>query len=423
MLGAGTLGVILSAPGQTAGVSAFTDFLVADLAIGRSALSLSYLVGTILSAALLPRAGRLYDRYGARVTATGSALLLSLVLLLLASAPALVSVFPSAAAGRTAGASAAVILTLLFFILRFSGQGMLTLSSRNMVMEWYQRGRGRANAVMGISVASAYSLTPGAFSLLIRMAGGWQEAWRISSLALLGFAGFAALTYRWKPEVVGQHPDGIPPEPQGSGKTADAADQLGLSLREARSTWSFWGIALPLVLAGLLLTGYTFHVVDIFAQAGRSRAAAVRIFLPVALVAVVIQTLANWLSDRISLKYIAAALCAGIVMLCAGILGLNWSFAPALLIGGQGLMEGCMAVIAVVTWPRYFGRAHLGAISGFAGALTVLGTALGPSLMSASLDIGGNYGAAMLGSAALGVLLLVGALRADPPEPGETGRE
>ncbi len=417
MLGAGTIGVIVSAPGQTAGVSAFTDFLIADLGIGRSALSLAYLVGTLGSAALLSVAGRLYDRFGARVTATASALLLSSVLLMLAASPGVLSALGAVSSGLTRPVAAGVIITFLFFLLRFSGQGMLTLASRNMVMEWYQRRRGRANAVMGISVAFAFSLTPGAFTLLIRSVGGWQQAWRLSALVLAVFGGFAALVYRWKPEVMGQLPDGDQPG-DAAQSPESGADQRGFTLAEARRTWAFWGVALSLLLAGLLVTGYTFHVVDVFAQAGRSRVSAVRIFLPVSVVAVVIQALGNWASDRISLKYIAMALCAGIILISVGIILLEHNLALVLLVGGQGLVEGCVAVLSVVTWPRYFGRAHLGAISGFAAALAVFGTSLGPGLLSLSLDATGSYGTAAGLTAALAMVLLVGSFRIRVPELG-----
>ncbi|MFW6289211.1 MAG: MFS transporter, partial [Spirochaetota bacterium] len=65
LLGSGTIGLLMSAPGQTVGVSVFTDPLMEALGLTRSLLSLGYLVGTLASALLLSRAGRLYDRYGA----------------------------------------------------------------------------------------------------------------------------------------------------------------------------------------------------------------------------------------------------------------------------------------------------------------------------------------------------------------------
>ena len=54
----GTIGVLMSAPGQTIGISVFTDFLIDALGITRDSLSLAYLIGTMSSSFLLTRAGK-----------------------------------------------------------------------------------------------------------------------------------------------------------------------------------------------------------------------------------------------------------------------------------------------------------------------------------------------------------------------------
>ena len=44
-----------------------------------------------------------------------------------------------------------------------------------------------------------------------------------------------------------------------------------------------------------------------------------------------------------------------------------------------------------VSWPRFFGLAHLGAIAGFATSLNVAGSALGPAIFSFGEQQTGNY--------------------------------
>ena len=69
VVGASTAGVLMSMPGQTMGVSVFTDPLIEATGLDRLSLSNAYLLGTLGSAALLPHAGRLIDRLGVRPTA------------------------------------------------------------------------------------------------------------------------------------------------------------------------------------------------------------------------------------------------------------------------------------------------------------------------------------------------------------------
>jgi sugar phosphate permease len=406
VLGFGTLGMLMSAPGQTIGVSVFTDYLLEELALTRTGLSLAYLLGTLGSALALSWAGRLYDRFGGRLVATTAALLLSFVLLGLTAAPDL--------ARFLGGAVAAFgVMSVGFFLLRFSGQGMLTLASRNMVMEWFDRRRGSANAVMGVSISFGFSYAPRVFDDLIGIAG-WRAAWRDLAVAMVVFAVLAFLFYRDTPEAHGLAPDG-PLRSKKRTNHPETATGRDFTLSEARRSYSFWVFTLALLLAGLVLTAYTFHIVSIFSDAGLSRERAVSVFLPAAIVAVIVEFGGSWLSDYIKLKYLLMVQLTGIMVLTVSVSLLQPGAGVAGVILGQGLMQGVFGILSNVTWPRFFGRGHLGAISGFVMAFTVVGTAVGPYVFSLGRDLTGSYGLPALLCAAVALALLLAAGRANRP--------
>jgi OFA family oxalate/formate antiporter-like MFS transporter len=70
-----------------------------------------------------------------------------------------------------------------------------------------------------------------------------------------------------------------------------------------------------------------------------------------------------------------------------------------------------------VTWPRFYGREHLGAISGFSMSITVFGSAIAPWLFSQSLDKLGSYSPVITATGILTAITFALALRAD--EGGE----
>ena len=125
----GSIGMLMSIPGQTVGVSVFTDFLMEALGLSRNALSIAYLVGTVGSALLLSAGGRAYDRFGARVTGVVVTLLLSGVLFFLSVADRATKGITGLIGLRTetgaATAVAFVVISAGFFWLRFLGQGNL----------------------------------------------------------------------------------------------------------------------------------------------------------------------------------------------------------------------------------------------------------------------------------------------------------
>ena len=75
-------GVILAmtAPGQTAGLSPFTDPLIQELGVSRTAISFSYLIGTLTGALTMPYFGRLIDRIGSKTAIIAVGIGLSLVI-------------------------------------------------------------------------------------------------------------------------------------------------------------------------------------------------------------------------------------------------------------------------------------------------------------------------------------------------------
>ncbi|MFW6214805.1 MAG: MFS transporter [Alkalispirochaetaceae bacterium] len=403
----GTLGMIMSSPGQTIGVSVLTDFLIQELSLSRTELSFAYLIGTVGSALLLAQAGRLYDQFGGRLVATAASALLAIVLVGLTLAPAV-------AARLGVPLFTFFLISGGFFLLRFSGQGMLTLASRNMVMEWFVERRGVANAVMGVSISLGFSYAPRLFDDLIRNFS-WQGAWRVLAAAVALFGLLAFLLYRDTPEAHGLLPDG--PLRGKSRKThPEARAGRAFTLREARRTYTFWVFAFTLFLGGLVVTAYTFHIVSIFDAAGMARSTAVSVFFPAAVVAVIVEFAGSYLSDYIKLKYFAILQLTGVVILTISVAVLAPGLPVAGVIAGQGISQGMFGIVSNVTWPRFFGRPHLGAISGFAFSLTVAGTAVGPYIFSAGRDITGGYTVVALSCSLLALILILSALGANRPE-------
>lgn len=421
ILPAAILGTLASIPGQTVGVSVFTDFLLQVHTISRSGISLAYLVGTVASALLLSWAGRIYDRFGARTMGVPVSLGLAATLLLLSFSDTL-SLGLVRMLSLPASAASFVVLVLCFFLVRFLGQGNLTMISRNMVMKWFDRRRGLANAFLGVSISLGFSAAPGFIDSLISSAG-WRESWQLMAWILLGMAVFILVVYRDKPADMGQVADGGPlrvkNEGEGKKRKQRASGRFKLiaslpeeefSLSEARRTPVFWLVALAMSMSALLVTAATFHVVSIFEEAGVDRAKAVMLFLPGSIVAVVFQFIGSAVSDYIRERWLALVQLAGGLLLALTVIVRGDMAMQFFFVLGIGLSQGMMGINAAIIWPRLFGLSHLGAIGGFATALGVAGSAMGPFVFSVSLDFFRSYRGAGLLFAAIQLALISFAL-------------
>ncbi len=415
ILGAAILGTLASIPGQTVGVSVFTDFLIEVHAISRSGISLAYLVGTIGSALLLSAAGRVYDRLGARRMGVPVVLGLSLTLLFL-SVSDRVALFLAGGLSLPASVMSFATLSFGFFLVRFFGQGNLTMISRNMVMKWFDRRRGIANAFLGVSISLGFSAAPGIIDRII-VSEGWRETWRLMALVLALFSFFVFVFFRDNPTDMGLKPDGEWKEPERTGKRSgkglvriQSLPDEDFTLPEARRTAVFWLLALTLAMSSLLVTSVTFHVVSIFEEAGIDRGRAVALFLPGSIIAVITQFIGSSVSDFVRERTLVLVQLVGIVLLSFVALGTGPVSMQLFFIFGLGLSQGMMGITSAITWPRLFGLTHLGAITGFALALNVAGSAVGPFTYSLTLDLFGSYRASGILFASLGGVLVLFAL-------------
>jgi MFS family permease len=408
----GALGVLMSTPGQTMGVGPFKTHLVDALGLSGLQLSVAYMIGTGASGLILTFAGKAYDRWGARTVTTAACLGLAGMLVWCSFSPRLTGWLASLTSGnRTAWAFAVILVG--FFGIRFCGQGVLTMVSRNMAMKWFDRHRGLANGVMGVGIALGMSSSPMVFSAFIDGVG-WRGAWLgMAAIVGAGFPMIALLLYRDNPEDCGLVPDGSLHEDKHAIEAKLAHRQF--TLGEAARTYAFWIFALGLGMFSLYMTALSFHVEDIFRGAGMDKDMAFSIFLPAAVIGVMFQFLVSWLSDYIPLKYLLLGMCAFMAASMVSLATLSEA-TRWILIVSNGLFGGIFGVLSAVTWPRFFGRTHLGAISGLFMSILVIASAIGPALYSLARRWSGSYAPASAGCAMVTGVLLVAAIFARNPQ-------
>lgn len=443
----GVIGTLMSLPGQTIGVSPFKETLQRELFLSSQSISTAYMVGTFASGMILTFAGRLYDRWGARVVGPAAGALLGVVLVGLSQVDR-VSRTIAALAGLEVGAPMVldavsfeafrpdpatvptgaflisfVTVTAGFLALRFFGQGVLTLVSRNVPMKWFVHYRGRINSALGLFVSVGFSLSPLVFSRMID-SGGWRWAW----LALAGVVGVAYPLVGWlflrdNPEQCGLHPDGRLPHDERTSVRHEPEKQF--TLREAQRTYALWVYAVGLSLFSLYITAFMFHVESIFRTAGWANPEeGFAIFAKTVFISVPANVVSSFISDFIRLKYLLIVMLSGLLLSSMGILILSPdNYALYLVVLGNGITSGTWGVLSAVTWPRYYGREHLGEISGFFMKWVVCMSAVGPLVFAWSFTKTGTYDTAALGMIGIVTVLMVLAVRArNPNRSDETVR-
>ncbi len=408
----GTIGIYCSIPGQTIGVSVFTDPVKDALGLSRNQFSNAYMIGTIFSSLVIGRAGIWFDKYGARYVAFFATLTLAFSLLL-CSWSVHMSEFVKRFLDQDSWMIPFVIMTVLFFLIRFAGQGVLTMASRNMIMIWFDKNRGKVNSFSSVAISFGFSSSPLWINQLIE-GYSWEGTWQILALGLLAFSFFVFQLYKNSPENHGLLPDGAKRLIEFDIESKLLGKQY--TVKEAKETRAFWMYGLLLAFNSFFITGLTFHVVSIFASEGFSKEDAISIFLPESVVAVTISTLFNFLSDYLQLKLYLYLMILGGIMASVGFIFLPTAIGIPFIIGGFGIMGGFFAVLNAIVWPRFYGRKSLGAITGKIMGMLILASALAPSIFSLCFSTFDSY--RLLGYMGLAFLffLVLGSIKANNPQ-------
>lgn len=392
----GTLGYIASIPGQTAGVSVFTDPLTQTTGLSRVELAIAYLIGTGSSGLLLPFGGRFIDRYGSRIVALAATVLLA------------ATVAGLSFVGPMATPVGLVVMSVGFGCLRFSGQGLLTLSSRTMIAQWFERRRGMVTAVSNTFMSFAFAASPALLLLLVEI-DGFRTAWRLIAVLLVVVMGsMIVVFYRATPEASGLVIDGgTSPNGRSSVPIGPIGSDTDLTRSQAARDIRFWAITAPVTAMSSTGTALTFHILDFGAEIGVENSAIVRIFLPIAMVGVVVTLLGGWLIDRVSPMVLATVMAIAQMVLYLTMFHIGSPLWAAVAVVAWGVSQGCFAPLTSAGIPLLFGRRHLGAVAGLQMSAMVIGSAIGPALFAVLKAATGTYQTALLVSLALPVTGLV----------------
>ncbi len=405
-------GLLMSAPGQTAGLSPFTDILMEHCSVSRLQLAAAYAVGTTLSGLLIPFAGNLVDRWGARVMMCIGVLLLSLTVWGLSTVD-LMAQQVAQLFGSSPTLPALFLLSLGFTLLRFSGQGLMTLCSNLTTGHWFKRRRGLASAIIGSVLSLTMNLMPLCLVFLIEWSD-WRMAWRgIGLFHALVVLPLIWLFWRNEPEPCGLFPDGKAPAEEE--QQAEGAPEPEWTRAQALRSLAFWVPSLSMAVGGLIITAVTFHLVDLGELIHMEKQEVMTFLVPFGLCTMILSPLAGLLADRCTARPFLLLQLSGLILHLLLMQGFapGWRFVVPAISLSVGV--ALMGAISITVYPRFFGRKHLGKISSVQWSAVVIASALGPALYAISREWTGNYHAAMNGLLAVCVILLILATRVRDP--------
>lgn len=386
-----SISIFFSAPGQTYSISAFIDSYISDFNYSRTLISSIYSIATVISGTLIVFMGRAVDKYGQRK------------MLIIAGTMLGVACFFNSFIANVG------MIFIGFFLLRYFGQGSLTLIPGSLVPQWFERKRAFAISLTNYGAMLSSMIVP-IFNVWMISSFGWQIAWRVWSILLLAlFVPLMALFIINKPEDIELLPDNK--KVKSSKELKDELDKMvrdSWTLKEALKTKEFWFIGIISMIVPMISTGLMFHFFSIMSIKEVSDTAASFVIGLIALPGFIMPVLAGLIIDKVRSKYLISVAMLVIALDLVFVLFINSAVTASIFMLIYGLAINFQGTTLTVIWVKYFGRKHLGSIKGAATVFMVVGSALGPLPFGLSYDITGGYNAVFITmaiSAGIGMIM------------------
>jgi MFS family permease len=354
----------------------FAPFMEDDLGWDRSSIFMPMTIRFIIAALATPIIARFLDRrHGATIILASGAILHSI-----------------------ATALCSTVTSEWEFMLYFgviggiatTGQAIVVASA--IIPKWFVKGRGQALATANMSGGLGAFVLPLLLTSFI-IGIGWRETWIILAVAnLLITIPLSPLMNR-QPEDYGLLPDGIKSEDgNGTTSTSEWANEKSYTLNQVVRTKTFWILVAGVMLATFPILGLPVNLVTMFRDGGASPATAAAAFTVYGVFSALARFAWSYLAQRTTPRVALMVLSIyGAPVILLYILFLGNIPSMFILSGLAGFAMGGVLVLNPLIWPAYFGRAHIGAISGISFPLTSVSAAVGPTIMSIIFDRTDSY--------------------------------
>ncbi len=351
---------------------AYVVLLQDEFGWSKTLLGVAFALTRIESGILGPVQGWLVDRFGPRLIMSIGTVIFGIGFMLFAG-----------------------IETLLGFYLTFAlmalgsslgGFGSLVVS----LVNWFTRHRAKALAISQTGMAIGGLSIP--LIVYCLEAFGWRTTAFCSGIVVLLVGLPLVQTFRHRPQEKGEQPDGVPLDPGGFDRPAQALSGRDYTAREAMRTWQFWLISVGHAVALLSVSAIMVHLVPHLTEGlGFSLALSGLAFALVTGFLMLGQLAGGFLGDRFDKRLICTVCMLGHG---AALLLIAYARSPAAVVAFavlHGLAWGIRGPQMMAMRADYFGASSFGTIMGFSSLVIMLGMASGPVIAGYMADVSGSY--------------------------------
>jgi len=275
--------------------------------------------------------------------------------------------------------SSIVFLFIAIFLMRFSGQGMMSHTATTTISRYFTKSRGKALSTCWFGLSAAEFILP-VFIVYLLTVTTWQNIWLSISILVLSFLPIASFYLTKNLDFESRE--------QTEDKDYEEKDIKQWKRIEVLKDYRFYIVCLNMLAMPWIATGVFVYQSFIAESKEWGTFVIAQSFMVYAILSVITLLGSGFLIDKFTSRKLLIFMNIPLLLSALVLIFFNIQISAYVFLGLIGISNGLANVLGSSTWAEIYGVKYIGSIKALTTALMVFSTAFGTALFGLLIDKG-----------------------------------
>ena len=278
--------------------------------------------------------------------------------------------------------SSVLLLFIAIFLMRFSGQGMMSHTASTTISRYFTRTRGKALSISWFGLSSAEFIMPVLMVYLLTIID-WQNLWLIFSITVLIVLPIASFLLIKNLNLDSR---------EANDENIKEVEIKQWKRIEVIKDYRFYIISSNMLAMPWIFTGFAVFQSFVQTSKGWGPYVIAQSFMSYSVLSVLTLFLSGFLIDKFTSRKLLIYMNIPLLLSVIVLFFFDAPFTAFIFLGLVGISNGFANILGSSTWAELYGVKYLGSIKALTTALMVFATAFGTALFGYLIDIGFTVG-------------------------------
>jgi predicted MFS family arabinose efflux permease len=274
------------------------------------------------------------------------------------------------------------LLFIAIFLMRFSGQGMMSHTASTTISRYFTKTRGRALSISWFGLSSAEFIMPVLMVYLLTFIE-WQNLWLIFSISVLIILPIVSFLLIKNLNLDSR---------EANDENIKEVEIKQWKRREVIKDYRFYIISFNMLAMPWIFTGFAVFQSFVQTSKGWGPYVIAQSFMSYSVLSVLTLFLSGFLIDKFTSRKLLIYMNIPLLLSVIVLFFFDTPITAFIFLGLVGISNGFANILGSSTWAELYGVKYLGSIKALTTALMVFATAFGTALFGYLIDIGFTVG-------------------------------